>query len=151
MDISIVLRFCPVEQIRFRRQPIEVRADQTAGSIPQHKVEEESRRQPFQLGDKKDPRAAVRKHVQGDFPGKFHRHVESVYRGRQTELMERLALFVDQNYGLIVVGVLNVQGLTRFLGAEIAASWHEKVRSEEHTSELQSRGHLVCRLLLEKK
>src|SRR5215510_6361859 len=26
--------------------------------------------------------------------------------------------------------------------------WH---RSEEHTSELQSRGHLVCRLLLEKK
>src|SRR5207253_9054973 len=30
---------------------------------------------------------------------------------------------------------------------EIAACY----RSEEHTSELQSRGHLVCRLLLEKK
>src|SRR5690625_6204658 len=35
--------------------------------------------------------------------------------------------------------------------------WHiqrnnkESLRSEEHTSELQSRGHLVCRLLLEKK
>src|SRR5437870_11030071 len=28
------------------------------------------------------------------------------------------------------------------------AAWF---RSEEHTSELQSRGHLVCRLLLEKK
>src|SRR5690625_6491691 len=27
----------------------------------------------------------------------------------------------------------------------------QKLRSEEHTSELQSRGHLVCRLLLEKK
>src|SRR5690625_2958965 len=27
----------------------------------------------------------------------------------------------------------------------------KRVRSEEHTSELQSRGHLVCRLLLEKK
>src|SRR5690625_5374880 len=27
----------------------------------------------------------------------------------------------------------------------------DKRRSEEHTSELQSRGHLVCRLLLEKK
>src|SRR5690625_5941263 len=26
-----------------------------------------------------------------------------------------------------------------------------KRRSEEHTSELQSRGHIVCRLLLEKK
>src|SRR5439155_22011138 len=28
---------------------------------------------------------------------------------------------------------------------------NQVVRSEEHTSELQSRGHLVCRLLLEKK
>src|SRR5439155_25661393 len=29
--------------------------------------------------------------------------------------------------------------------------WFKDARSEEHTSELQSRGHLVCRLLLEKK
>src|SRR5690554_6953427 len=29
--------------------------------------------------------------------------------------------------------------------------WRGKPRSEEHTSELQSRPHLVCRLLLEKK
>src|SRR5689334_23964012 len=28
---------------------------------------------------------------------------------------------------------------------------HEQKRSEEHTSELQSQFHLVCRLLLEKK
>src|SRR3712207_8383923 len=33
--------------------------------------------------------------------------------------------------------------------AEIAGS--ERLRSEEHTSELQSRQYLVCRLLLEKK
>src|SRR2546429_7224243 len=35
-----------------------------------------------------------------------------------------------------------------------ACAYHvlqETVRSEEHTSELQSRLHLVCRLLLEKK
>src|SRR5690625_6269522 len=31
------------------------------------------------------------------------------------------------------------------------ARWGMGRRSEEHTSELQSRGHLVCRLLLEKK
>src|SRR5690554_1278247 len=31
------------------------------------------------------------------------------------------------------------------------ATWALGVRSEEHTSELQSRPHLVCRLLLEKK
>src|SRR2546422_3110809 len=29
--------------------------------------------------------------------------------------------------------------------------WQDGFRSEEHTSELQSRLHLVCRLLLEKK
>src|SRR5690625_5952361 len=35
----------------------------------------------------------------------------------------------------------------------VYADWEDvpKLRSEEHTSELQSRGHLVCRLLLEKK
>src|SRR3989442_5328357 len=36
-------------------------------------------------------------------------------------------------------------------GGSIGASERgKKVRSEEHTSELQSRPHLVCRLLLEK-
>src|SRR5439155_8150789 len=33
----------------------------------------------------------------------------------------------------------------------LGASRAHGERSEEHTSELQSRGHLVCRLLLEKK
>src|SRR5690625_5689825 len=36
-----------------------------------------------------------------------------------------------------------------FSGEDINRS--REIRSEEHTSELQSRGHLVCRLLLEKK
>src|SRR5437870_13839891 len=35
--------------------------------------------------------------------------------------------------------------------ASLYAAQHPHARSEEHTSELQSRGHLVCRLLLEKK
>src|SRR3989442_10336724 len=35
--------------------------------------------------------------------------------------------------------------------AIVAASASASTRSEEHTSELQSRPHLVCRLLLEKK
>src|SRR5690625_6502140 len=35
--------------------------------------------------------------------------------------------------------------------AILTTSWPNFLRSEEHTSELQSRGHLVCRLLLEKK
>src|SRR5690625_6454581 len=36
-------------------------------------------------------------------------------------------------------------------GSEEPKSAAAAPRSEEHTSELQSRGHLVCRLLLEKK
>src|SRR5207253_9342271 len=39
----------------------------------------------------------------------------------------------------------------RFRIDEHRHSSHDRPRSEEHTSELQSRGHLVCRLLLEKK
>src|SRR5437870_8466483 len=35
--------------------------------------------------------------------------------------------------------------------AEALRQKEPRLRSEEHTSELQSRGHLVCRLLLEKK
>src|SRR3989442_8228477 len=37
-------------------------------------------------------------------------------------------------------------GVLRVADAQV-----QRVRSEEHTSELQSRPHLVCRLLLEKK
>src|SRR5690625_4888102 len=42
--------------------------------------------------------------------------------------------------------------LTRLLIRLLSVcKWLPIVRSEEHTSELQSRGHLVCRLLLEKE
>src|SRR5690625_6753721 len=39
------------------------------------------------------------------------------------------------------------QGLTKYTPSGGVL----ELRSEEHTSELQSRGHLVCRLLLDKK
>src|SRR5690625_6720494 len=42
----------------------------------------------------------------------------------------------------------NLQCLEDF---DVSLSTGLNPRSEEHTSELQSRGHLVCRLLLEKK
>src|SRR5690554_8032663 len=44
--------------------------------------------------------------------------------------------------------------LSGLKGGNSCFEWDEKSgesRSEEHTSELQSRPHLVCRLLLEKK
>src|SRR5439155_25306557 len=44
----------------------------------------------------------------------------------------------------------SLRGGSRKLGSRhFDLGWWK--RSEEHTSELQSRGHLVCRLLLEKK
>src|SRR3712207_7724075 len=46
-------------------------------------------------------------------------------------------------------------GATFVLGVggsfDVAAGLTKRARSEEHTSELQSRQYLVCRLLLEKK
>src|SRR5436853_6976135 len=43
--------------------------------------------------------------------------------------------------------------LRRFLERQVGRPWNKvySERSEEHTSELQSLRHLVCRLLLEKK
>src|SRR2546422_3828783 len=41
------------------------------------------------------------------------------------------------------------RAVPRIVGLDVAAA--RFARSEEHTSELQSRLHLVCRLLLEKK
>src|SRR5690625_6544523 len=57
----------------------------------------------------------------------------------------------------VVLLILSVYG-TKFINSELAPeteadeiSINFYLRSEEHTSELQSRGHLVCRLLLENK
>src|SRR3712207_7220793 len=57
----------------------------------------------------------------------------------------------------LVAGVLGVpaqdhEGDDALPGGRVAGAHHRRLgRSEEHTSELQSRQYLVCRLLLEKK
>src|SRR5260221_10282926 len=44
------------------------------------------------------------------------------------------------------------KGATSISSAPMVSTWaRTRIRSEEHTSELQSLRHLVCRLLLEKK
>src|SRR5690625_6605255 len=50
-------------------------------------------------------------------------------------------------------GILTDEQIREFVAGQLASTEVDgkSVRSEEHTSELQSRGHLVCRLLLEKK
>src|SRR5690625_6177979 len=56
-------------------------------------------------------------------------------------------------------GIINALNRLRIYGYDFNEGFYNNSgangdncpRSEEHTSELQSRGHLVCRLLLEKK
>src|SRR5207253_7924235 len=56
----------------------------------------------------------------------------------------------DEKLPGIENGAVYEVGFPRFQSSLQLAEKRGK-RSEEHTSELQSRGHLVCRLLLEKK
>src|SRR3989442_1659566 len=58
-------------------------------------------------------------------------------------------LFLELKYGIKAVGAFVVS--VGFIAMGAASLLPYRYRSEEHTSELQSRPHLVCRLLLEKK
>src|SRR5690625_5897104 len=58
--------------------------------------------------------------------------------------------YPTEKISLIGITGTNGKTTTTYLLDAIFAESNMK-RSEEHTSELQSRGHLVCRLLLEKK
>src|SRR3989449_4323561 len=55
---------------------------------------------------------------------------------------------LEKATGRLIVSGIGKSGL---IARKIAATLTSTGRSEEHTSELQSRLHLVCRLLLEKK
>src|SRR5690625_6148823 len=63
------------------------------------------------------------------------------------QLFSQIGGVVGVLFGFSFFGVLSLAALTSTISLlEVPTSY----RSEEHTSELQSRGHLVCRLLLEK-
>src|SRR5690625_7008728 len=89
-----------------------------------------------------------------------------INQGQIYELYSRSVVGSDLAYGFVEVSVLVFENdhsvvidpseerlRTEFEDVEVLhLPLHSIVRrSEEHTSELQSRGHLVCRLLLEKK
>src|SRR2546422_4562812 len=64
----------------------------------------------------------------------------------------RAEIGIDELKGTIRIVVLRtVVETVEDPGAQVALEEARFERSEEHTSELQSRLHLVCRLLLEKK
>src|SRR6266508_5249710 len=59
--------------------------------------------------------------------------------------------YATENFAADLLGVIDALGGRRIALIGHSMGGHNAMRSEEHTSELQSRGHLVCRLLLEKK
>src|SRR3712207_6944363 len=61
------------------------------------------------------------------------------------------ALPISDVVGAAATVRTNVSGAARSAISRVIRSASETTRSEEHTSELQSRQYLVCRLLLEKK
>src|SRR5439155_3551765 len=99
-----------------------------------------------ELGDRAPARRA---HSWGGFDREFSRKVGARgwigmtwpkrYGGHERSSLERYVVLEE----------------TLAAGAPVSAHWvadrQSGPRSEEHTSELQSRGHLVCRVLLDKK
>src|SRR6266498_507650 len=94
--------------------------------------------------------------------------VEPAVVANPTDRANVVAAWTQDRFRGVVAGVsldrgrtwrsVVVPGLTRCTGGAFdyaddvsMSAGSDGVRSEEHTSELQSRPHLVCRLLLEKK
>src|SRR5437870_7479072 len=78
------------------------------------------------------------------FHDEYHPHHTQIY-----SLSLHDALPISNH--LAGIGVERAQIAVERAVEEKPARGREQARSEEHTSELQSRGHHVCRLLLEKK
>src|SRR2546422_7147650 len=68
-----------------------------------------------------------------------------------TRFARPLTMLVVAGVGAALLGFAALWTWVRFMRRLPHLLSHEADRSEEHTSELQSRLHLVCRLLLEKK
>src|SRR5690625_6913570 len=61
------------------------------------------------------------------------------------------AVYLCVHHGKEVALKISEQNSSITVEVNVLKALNRVQRSEEHTSELQSRGHLVCRLLLEKK
>src|SRR5207253_7452185 len=91
----------------------------------------------------------------------FHRQAAAYHDARRLRIAPNVVLRGGCDVAFATEGPTHNYAATYFFrDARIALESEGNVRqrsechqnrSEEHTSELQSRGHLVCRLLLEKK
>src|SRR5947208_7934772 len=74
-----------------------------------------------------------------------------IRRPPRSTLFPYTTLFRSLNLGSRITWAVSQLSSSFFLRSSSRMSFAAGSRSEEHTSELQSPDHLVCRLLLEKK
>src|SRR5256885_7511239 len=74
-----------------------------------------------------------------------------IRRPPRSTLFPYTTLFRSDTEGLLAALRTYLEGFAREKEIRIAIDFPAQLRSEEHTSELQSPCNLVCRLLLEKK
>src|SRR3712207_7847915 len=72
-----------------------------------------------------------------------------IYPQERMRLSHQAMLGAKEQHGALPADLLG--DVTQFAAPALAGQVARLARSEEHTSELQSRQYLVCRLLLEKK
>src|SRR5689334_24001005 len=76
----------------------------------------------------------------------------TLFRSCSSRLSNFYVLVSDDAFSSTSLGtVTNQSGVSNYYTSGAAGTLTTIQRSEEHTSELQSQFHLVCRLLLEKK
>src|SRR5207253_3393934 len=121
----------PVKVSRLRCPKMDERLEDFAGLLRQNGL----RISPAEVADAAQATILVGLEDRAAFRGALRATL--VKRGQDAAVFDRL-------FELYFTGAKDlVEGLQ--------GSLLDALRSEEHTSELQSRGHLVCRLLLEKK
>src|SRR5690625_1122791 len=105
-----------------------------------------------QLIDATDMHSSMRKSLGSKRKYLSDEHIAEIARLHDAfEETEISKIFATTDFGYRRITVERPLKLTFTPHDETGLTGLQEERSEEHTSELQSRGHLVCRLLLEKK
>src|SRR5690625_6728457 len=91
------------------------------------------------------------KQLQEEGPAFIFTEGDGIYlkTGEGHQLMDSLSSLWNVNigHGREALGEVAKEQMTKHAITSTFSNWSHEPRSEEHTSELQSRGHLVCLLL----
>src|SRR5258708_6393731 len=134
---SVILEFDDSDDVlRFLEREDAARITQAGAATPDHLLH--TKRHPLFLRPSGDVAAAMGSHVE-----RYRAHFDA-HAGELTMLDPNPRIVLVPGVGMWTAG-------KDARAARIVHDIYRHTRSEEHTSELQSPDHLVCRLLLEKK